>query len=83
MDCDENFIQQVCAIIRTHHDHQVHPSVTFQILYDSDKLVMFSPEEFPYYNSKPNFNWKKIIDLIYSDRGKDLTKKLLKKREEI
>lgn len=77
---EEIFIQEVCEIIRTHHDHPDNPSLAFRILYDSDKLVMFSPEEFPYYNSNPNFNWHQIIDLIYDEYAKELAKKLLKQR---
>ena len=77
----EGFVEQVCKIVRTHHDHPDNPSEAFRILYDSDKLVMFSPQEFPYYNSKPDFNWNEIIDLIYSEHMRDLAKKLLKKRK--
>ena len=77
---EEIFVQEVCEIIRTHHDHPDNPSLAFRILYDSDKLVMFSPEEFPHYNSKPNFNWKQIISLIYDEYARELAKKLLKQR---
>jgi hypothetical protein len=78
---DERFVQEVCDIVRTHHDHPEHPSMAFKILYDSDKLVMFSPEEFLHYNSQPNFDWNKIIDLIYSEHGRDLAKDLLRQRK--
>ena len=81
LDYDEIFIQEVCEIIRTHHDHPVDSSLVFKILYDSDKLVMFSPEEFAYYTSNPNFDWNKIVDLIYSKHAKDLAKELLRRRE--
>ena len=74
---DENFVQEVCEIVRTHHDHPDNPSLAFKILYDSDKLVMFSPEEFPHYNSRLNFEWKKIIDIIYHEHVRTLAKKLL------
>ena len=67
-------------MVRTHHDHPANPSQAFKILYDSDKLVMFSPEEFPHYNSKPDFDWNKIVDLIYSEHARDLAKKLLQQR---
>jgi hypothetical protein len=77
----ESFVQNVCEIVRTHHDHPEHPSQAFRILYDSDKLVMFSPEEFPHYNSKPNFDWNAIVDLIYSENGRDLARKLLQQRK--
>jgi hypothetical protein len=77
---DKSFIQEVCGIIRTHHDHPDNPSLPFRVLYDSDKLVMFSPEEFPYYNSRAGFDWEKIVDLIYSEHAKQLAKELLKQR---
>jgi hypothetical protein len=77
---NKSFVQKVCEIVRTHHDHPEHPSQAFRILYDSDKLVMFSPEEFPHYNSKPNFDWNTIVDLIYSEHGRDLARKLLQQR---
>ena len=77
---EDIFVKEVCDIIQTHHDHPDNPSLAFRILYDSDKLVMFSPEEFPHYNSKQNFNWHQIISLIYDDYAKELAKKLLKQR---
>jgi hypothetical protein len=80
MGCDEAFIRQVCEIVGTHHDHPDNPSLPFRVLYDSDKLVMFSPEEFLYYNSSAGFDWDKIVDLIYSERAKLLAKELLEKR---
>ncbi|PVX24456.1 MAG: hypothetical protein CW716_10045 [Candidatus Bathyarchaeum sp.] len=78
---DESFVQNVCEIVRTHHDHPDSPSEAFRILYDSDKLVMFSPEEFPHYNSKPNFDWNTIVDLIYSEHARDLARKMLQQRK--
>jgi len=77
---NESFVQEVCEIVRTHHDHPDNPSLAFKILYDSDKLVMFSPEEFPHYNSKPNFEWNQIVDLIYHEHSRTLAKKLLQLR---
>jgi hypothetical protein len=77
----ESFIEEVCEIIRTHHDHPDNPSLPFRILYDSDKLVMFSPEEFPYYNSIADFDWNKIVNLIYSEHMRQLAKKILKQRQ--
>jgi hypothetical protein len=41
---------------------------------------MFSPEEYPIYNSRPNFDWNKIIDLIYSEKGKKNAKQNLQLR---
>jgi hypothetical protein len=80
LKCPDNFIKQVCEIISTHHDHPENPFEPFRILYDSDKLVMFSPEEFQYYNSRKNFDWKKIVALIYSEKAKDIAKGLLAQR---
>jgi hypothetical protein len=78
--CDESFIQEACRIIGAHHDHPDNPSLPFRVLYDADKLVMFSPEEFPHYNSMAGFDWEKIVDLIYSKRAKPLAEELLKQR---
>jgi len=80
MGCDEAFIQQVATIVGTHHDHPPNPSVPFRILYDSDKIVMFFKEEFPVYDSRPDFDWDRIVDLIYSEKGKRLAKEMLKQR---
>jgi hypothetical protein len=77
---NEKFVKEVSEIVRTHHDHPDHPSLPFRILYDSDKLVMFSPEEFPHYSSHPNFDWNNIVDLIYSEHCRDLAKDLLRQR---
>jgi hypothetical protein len=78
---EESFIEEVCEIIRTHHDHPDNPALPFRVLYDSDRLVMFSPEEFPYYNSIPDFDWNKIVNLIYSEHMRQFAKKMLKKRQ--
>ncbi|WNZ29910.1 MAG: HD domain-containing protein [Candidatus Bathyarchaeota archaeon] len=80
LGCPEAFVKQVCEFVRTHHDHPDSPSLAFKILYDSDKLVMFSPEEYPYYTSNPKFDWNQIIALIYHDHAKELAKQLLQKR---
>ena len=77
----ESFIEEVCQIIRTHHDHIDNPSMPFRVLYDSDKLVMFSPEEFPYYNSIADFDWNKIVNLMYSEHMRQLAKEMLKQRQ--
>jgi len=77
----ESFIEEVCEIIRTHHDHPNNPALPFQVLYDSDKLVMFSSEEFPYYNSIADFDWNKIVNLIYSEHMRQLAKEMLKERQ--
>ena len=81
LNCKQEFIRKVCEIIKTHHSHPNIPSLSFQILHDSDKLVMFSYEEFPHYNATPNFDWNHIITLIYSDKIKKLAKEFLKKRK--
>ena len=81
MGYDKCFIGEVCEIIGTHHDHPDTPSLPFRVLYDSDKLVMFSPEEFPYYNSTADFDWNKIVNLIYSENMRQLAKKMLKQRQ--
>ena len=79
---DENFINQVCEIIATHHNHPDNPSLAFKILYDSDKLVMFSNEEFYYYDSQSSFNWNQIIKLIYHKHARHLAKEFLEKRRQ-
>lgn len=79
---DENFINQVCEIIATHHNHPDNPSLVFKILYDSDKLVMFSNEEFSYYDSQSGFDWNQIINLIYHKHARLLAKEFLEKRRE-
>jgi hypothetical protein len=79
---DENFINQVCEIIATHHNHPNNPSLAFKILYDSDKLVMFSNEEFSYYDSQSDFDWNQIIKLIYHKHARFLAKEFLEKRKQ-
>jgi uncharacterized membrane protein len=80
LGCKASFIRQVCNIIATHHDHPDCPSEVFQTLYDSDKLVMFTPEEFPHYNAREGFDWNKIVDLIYSEKGQKIAKEWLAAR---
>ena len=82
MGCNEDFMRQVSEIVGTHHDHPDEPSKAFRILYDSYKIVMFSPEEFSIYDARPNFEWEKIIGLIYTERGRKLAKDLLKERKQ-
>jgi hypothetical protein len=76
----KDFIEQVCEIVATHHDHPDQPSLPFRILFDSDKLVMFTKEEFAYYDSTPNFDWSKILGLIYSEHAKSLAIEMLRQR---
>jgi hypothetical protein len=80
LKCPDAFIGQVCEIIGTHHEHPDNPSETFRALYDADKLVMFTPEEYPTYNSREGFDWDKIVSLIYTAKGRDLARKALEKR---
>jgi hypothetical protein len=80
LNAPEDFITQVVAIVGSHHDHPDSPSEAFQVLYDADKLVMFSPEEYPYYNARYGFNWEKIVALIYSEKGKMLARENLRRR---
>lgn len=80
LDCPEDFIEQVCEIISTHHDHPENPSEPFRALYDADKLAMFTAEEYPSYNSKEGFDWNKTINLIYTQKGRDLARKALYQR---
>jgi len=80
LGCPDGFIGQVCEIIGTHHEHPDNPSEPFRVLYDSDKIVMFSREEYPYYNARADFDWNKIIDLMYSKKGKQLAEKMLGQR---
>ena len=80
LGCSDKLVNQVCDIICTHHEHPNNPSEPFRTLYDSDKLVMFSQEEYPYYNSREGFNWDKIVNLIYTKKGQELAEKSLTQR---
>ena len=80
MSCSDDFVAQVCQIIATHHEHPDAPAESFRALYDADKLVMFSPEEYPYYNARAGFDWEKIVSLIYTEKGRVLAKKMLAQR---
>jgi hypothetical protein len=80
LSCPDAFIKEVCQIIATHHDHPDNPSEPFLALYDADKLVMFTPQEYPYYNAREGFDWDKIVALIYSERGRELAKNWLTQR---
>jgi hypothetical protein len=80
LGCHDNFVKQVCDIISTHHEHPNNPSDPFRTLYDSDKLVMFSQEEYQYYNAREGFDWTNVVNLIYSKKGQELAKQLLTQR---
>src|SRR4030067_3353410 len=58
------FAENVCEIIRTHHERLDTPPVAFKILYDADQLVRFSEEEFPYYESTGT-NWNTVMERMY------------------
>ncbi len=81
LNCPDDFIAEVCQIIATHHDHPDNPSEAFLALYDADKLVMFTPQEYPYYNAREGFDWNRIVALIYSKRGRELAKNCLAQRQ--
>jgi hypothetical protein len=80
LGCQGDFIKQVCDIVGTHHDHPENPSEPFRVLYDSDKLVMFTPKEYPYYNAREGFDWDKTMALIYSKKGREIAKDWLAQR---
>jgi hypothetical protein len=81
LSCSKDFIKKVCDIISAHHEHPENPSEPFRNLYDADKLVMFSNQEYPYYNAREGFDWNKMIELIYSSKGKALAEKALSQRK--
>lgn len=81
LECSDNFIKQVCEIIATHHDHPDLPSEPFRTLYDADKLVMFTPQEYSYYDAHEGFDWNRIVDLIYSKKGQELARIWLEQRK--
>jgi predicted hydrolase (HD superfamily) len=80
LDCPEDFIAQVCEIVATHHEHPADPSEPFRVLYDSDKIVMFTQEEYPYYTAREGFDWNRMVDLIYSQKGKQMAIGMLAQR---
>lgn len=73
-------IKLICGFIARHHEKLKDPLDIFKILFDSDQLVKFSNEEFNHYNSKPSFNWEKVIDSFYNANLKELAKKLLEEK---
>ncbi len=80
LNCPDDFIGQVCDIVGSHHDHPDNPSEPFRALYDADKLVMFTAEEYPYYNAREGFDWDKIVALIYTQKGRKLAEEWLAQR---
>jgi len=81
MGYPDQFISNVCEIIKTHHDRPDQPEGAFKILFDSDQLVRFSKEEFPYYESKRT-DWDTIIGKMYSDKMKAKARETLKKKND-
>ncbi len=81
LGCNDNFIKETCEIIGAHHEHPENPSDPFKVLYDSDKIVMLTKEEYPHYNSKEKFDWKNVINLIYSNKGKQIATKMFSQRQ--
>ncbi len=75
-------IKLICSCIERHHERLDNPHDIFRILFDSDHLVMFSEEEFPCYNSKPNFDWESIINSFYNTNIKEIAKQIAKMREQ-
>ena len=41
---------------------------------------MFSPEEYPGYAAKLDFDWNKTINMLYSKKAKKLAQEMLRKR---
>ena len=78
--CDEATILQICQIVGSHHDHPDNPTLPFRVLFDSDKLVMFSPEEYPGYAARFDVDWNKTISLLYSKKAKKIAQEMLWKR---
>jgi len=70
-------IKLICGFIQRHHERLNEPHEIFKILFDSDRLVMFSEEEFNHYNSRPNFDWNSVIDSFYHNDLKETAKKLI------
>lgn len=75
----EEEIQEVCEIIRTHHNRVENPTEEFAILYDSDQMAKLTPEEFPIYE-KEKTNWEEIIRNMYHQSSISIANEWLKKR---
>jgi len=70
-------IKLICNFIARHHERLNNPHDMFKILFDSDRLVMFSEEEFDHYNSRKDFKWQEIIESFYHNSIKKSAKNLL------
>ena len=80
LDYSEAFVQEVCEIIRTHHDRPDNPREAFKILFDADQLVRFSEEEFSHYESE-GIDWNLIINRMYFEETKRNAREALKTRK--
>lgn len=75
-------VKLICGFIAKHHERLEDPNDIFKILFDSDRLVMFSEEEFEHYTSKAGFDWRKVIDGFYNADLSSMARKMLNKRRE-
>ena len=75
------FIEEVCEIIRTHHDRPNNPTEAFKVVFDADQLARFSNEEFPIYESQGT-DWNQIIERMYAEKSKKRAKESLKNKKE-
>lgn len=73
-------IKLICQFIARHHERLNDPDDMFKILFDSDRLVMFSKEEFKEYNSRKDFDWENVIESFYHADLKDLAREILTQR---
>jgi HD superfamily phosphodiesterase len=82
LEYSDNIINEICQMIRTHHEKLENPSEAFKILYDADQLAKFSKEEFSHYNSKSGFNWEAITNSMYAESSKKLATEMLNQRKQ-
>ena len=73
-------ISLICTFIAKHHERLNNPHEIFQLIYDSDKLVMLTEEEFYRYDSNPNIDWNEIISSLYSNFSKEIAICMLNER---
>jgi len=73
-------IKLICSFIARHHERLNNPHDMFKILFDSDRLVMFSKEELNHYDSRKDFDWQTIIDSFYNGDMRNSAKKILYSR---
>ncbi|MEA2038132.1 MAG: hypothetical protein U9O94_11595 [Nanoarchaeota archaeon] len=75
-------VKLISNFIVRHHKRLEDPHDMFKILFDSDQLVKLSKEEFNIYNSRSDFNWRRVIDSFYNDKLKELANDMLANLEE-